>query len=1161
MTKLFKTCKALKFHCVRKILLIMKLTGVLLLIGLLQVSAEGLSQNNRVNLDMENVPLVEFILAIENQTDYRFVYLNETIQNKLITVKSKNTSVTELLDRSFSEAGINYKLINKDLIVITSNEIASTLQQHVVSGTVTDENGDPIPGTNVTIKGTNIGGITNPEGIFSIEVADPSTAILIFSFVGYQTQEIAVGDQTEINVSLVMGILGLDEVVMIGYGTRLREALTGSVSTMSGADMEISNATSALGRIQGQVSGVTVTTANTPGGFATLRVRGLGTINDSRPLYIIDGVPADPGNELNPNDIESISVLKDASSAAIYGTRGANGVIIITTKRGREGQKRTSFTARLGITQAVNQYDMLNVSEYGEMLWLEARNRGYTPGVDWSHAQYGDGTQPRIPDYILPAGAMSGDPGVNPDLYSYPDYMIIEANKEGTDWFDEIYRNGIFQEYDLSITGGGDKVTYAFSGGYLNEEGSMIHTGFKRFSFRNNIDARLNDRFRAGQSLQVFYTNRYGDLTDNYDEAPISRAFQSQAIIPVYDIMGNFAGSRGIGMGGSQNPVAMLTRAKNNNNKNFRILGNVFGEANIIEGLTFKSLLGYDYRQENSKYMRLANPEAAMAETIDRLTQGTNYSFQWNWANTLDYSTTIADVHRLHVIIGTEAITNSYHYMDAGRSMYFSNDPNYMQLSSGEINQINSGSSSEWSLFSVFGRANYDLLGRYFLEATVRRDGSSRFGPENRYATFPAVSFAWAVSQEDFMAGTRNWLNFLKLRVGWGRSGNDRIGNYNVFSTYQTHSSRSAYALDGSNTSTSVGFQPSAMGNPDVTWETTESINLGLDFTVLNNSLKLSVDGWQRNTTDMLYRLSVPEVMGLATPPYVNIGEMKNTGFDFELGYNNTAMGDKFRYSVTATISRYVNEIMKLSNDVEEEIIMGGFRSFNYTRAIVGTSFPEFYGYIVDGFFQTQAEADAHPAFGTYNQPGHFKYRDLNDDGVIDSNDMTYIGSPHPDFTGGMNIDLGYGNFDLNMFFYGSYGNDMINLVSRWTEFGLLGTNLSKDALYETWGSPYLDSNEDATLPIFDLSDGSQQPSTHFVEDGSFLRLKVLQLSYSLPQTVSSRLGMNNLQIYFKVTNLFTLTKYSGLDPELHETSNRMGLDQGAWPTPRQFMFGITLGL
>jgi len=1162
MNKLFRMYKALKFHCVRKILRIMKLTGVLMLISLLQVSAIGLSQ--RVSLEMENVSIEEFIVAIENQTDYRFVYLNETIQDKLITVKVKNTTVPKLLDIYFSEAGINYRIINNDLVVLTSkesSEITSRLQQYVVRGTVTDENGDPVPGTNVTIKGTNIGTVTDPEGLFSIEVADPATAVLVFSFVGYQTQEVVIGNQTEINVTLELGILGMDEVVMVGYGTRLREALTGSVSTMSGEDMGISTTSSALGRIQGQVSGVTITSANTPGGFATIRVRGLGTINDNQPLYIIDGVPADPGNELNPNDIESISVLKDASSAAIYGTRGANGVIIITTKSGRANQKHTTFNARVGITSAVNQYDMLGVSEFGEMLWLEARNRGYTPGVDWSHLQYGDGTEPRIPDYILPAGAMSGDPGVNPDLYSYPDYMIIEANKKGTDWFDEIYRNGIIQEYDLSLTGGGDKVTYAFSGGYLNEEGSMIHTGFERFSFRNNITAKLNNWFSVGQSLKAFYTNRHGDLTDNYDEAPISRAFQSQAIIPVYDIMGNFAGSRGLGMGGSQNPVAMLTRAKNNYSKNFRLLGNVYGEANIIEGLSFKSFLGYDYRQENFKNMRLANPEAAMAEMIDRLTQGTNYSFQWNWANTLEYDIMLAEVHSVHVILGTEAIANSYSFMDAGRSQYFSTDPNYMQLSSGEINQINSGSGSEWSIFSIFGRANYDLLGRYFLEVTIRRDGSSRFGPENRYATFPSASFAWAISQENFMAGTRNWLDFLKLRLGWGRSGNDRIGNYNVYSTYSTHNSRAAYALDGSNTATSVGFQPSTMGNPDVTWETTETFNLGLDFTVLNNSLALSIDGWQRNTSDMLYRLSVPQVMGMATPPYVNIGEMKNTGFDLELGYNNTAFGGKFRYGVTATISRYVNEITKLSNDVEEEIIMGGFRSFNYTRASVGTSFPEFYGYKVDGIFQTQEEADAHPAFGTYNQPGHFKYRDLNKDGVINSEDMTYIGSPHPDFIGGLNIDLGYGNFDLNMFFYGSYGNEMINLVRRWTEFGLLGCNLDKDALYETWGSPYLDSNEDATLPIFDLSDGSQQPSTHFVEDGSFLRLKALQLSYSLPRTVYSRIGMNNIKIYFKVTNLFTLTKYSGLDPELHETPGRMGLDQGAWPTPRQFIFGLTLGL
>ncbi len=1047
------------------------------------------------------------------------------------------------------------------LLVLMLCAFQLSAQDHQITGTISDNEGVTLPGVNVLVEGTTIGTITDAEGRYSLTAPSPNS-ILIISYVGYTRVRVPIEGRAVVDVELAPEFRAIDEIVVVGYGTRMREELTGSVSTMSGDKMEISTAPSAIGRLQGQVSGVTVTTANTPGGDATVRVRGLGTINDNNPLYIIDGVPSGPGNNLNPNDIESISILKDASSAAIYGTRGANGVIIITTKRGREGQRPTvNFNVRTGITQAINQYDLLNTEEYGEMLWIEARNRGLTPGDDFSHPQYGDGTEPRIPDYILPAGAMSGDPGVNPALYSYPDYQIFEANKVGTDWYDEIYRNALYQEYDLSVTGGGENVTYAFSGSYMHDEGMLINTGFERFTFRNNADAKFTDWFRAGQSLQVFYTSNYGNLGDNSEGTVISQAYRSQPIIPVYDIEGNFAGSKAPGMGNSANPVAQLERAKYNGGDWFRMLGNVFGEATLMEGLTFRSLLGYNYGQWNGWGRGLRNPEHSEPASTDSYSRSNNYSLQWNWSNTLNYQTTIGNDHRINVILGSEAIENNYKWMNAGRVNYFNTSPEYMQLSSGESNQTNSGSGSEWSLFSVFGRVNYDLMGRYLFEATIRRDGSSRFGPDNRYANFPAASFAWALSQEDFMAGTRGWLDFAKIRLGWGISGNDRIGNYNIFSTYGSHLHHAAYAIDGSNTSAAIGFQPAAVGNPNVTWETTETVNLGLDMTMLNSTVNLGIDLWQRYTTDMLYRLSVPQVMGVATQPFVNIGEMKNTGFDIELGYNNTAMGGEFRYAISGTLSRYKNEIMKLSEDVEEEIITGGLRQMNYSRATVGTAFPEFYGYVVEGIFQTQAEADAHPAFGDYNAPGRFKYKDTNGDGVITPADMEYIGSPHPDFTGGLNIDLGYGNFDLNMFFYGSYGNDMINYVRRWIDFGMFNGGKSKDALYNSWGSPYLDSNADAKLPIHDLSDGSQQPSTHFVEDGSFLRMKNLRLSYSIPQSVLNRMQIQNVRIYGQVTNLFTLTNYSGLDPELNSSGTYMGLDQGAWPTPRQIMFGVSLGL
>ncbi len=1045
--------------------------------------------------------------------------------------------------------------------------------QQQVSGKVTDQDGAAVPGVTIVAKGTTVGTITNVDGEYQLTVP-AQTNTLVFSYIGMLTQEIEVGSQSTINVTLRPDVIGVDEVVVVGYGTRLKEELTGAVSSVSEEALEVSTAPSVVSRLQGQMSGVTVTSSNRPGGDATIRIRGIGTINDPNPLYIIDGVPAGPGNNINPSDIESISVLKDASSAAIYGTRGANGVVIITTKHGRLNQQPTiNFTAKTGVSQAVNQYDLLNTQEYADALWMSFDNRG----MAYSHAQYGTGSSPVIPDYILPAGAKEGDASVNPSLYNYPDYQIFKANKQGTDWYDEIYRNGIVQEYDLSVRGGANNATYAFSGNYLDEDGILEHTNFKRYTFRMNSDAKFNNWFRAGENLQVIYIDEHGNLSDNGEGTPVSFAYRAQPIIPVYDIGGNFAGSRAPEMGNTSNPVAMLYRDRNNNGKWARVLGSAFAEITFFEGLTLKSLFGYNFGQWNYKGYIIPNYEHSEPNRVNGLDVNSNYSLQWNWSNTLNFNKTFADIHRFNIVLGTEAIDNRYQSLNASRRNYFSMDPDYMQLDSGESNKENSGNGSEWSLFSVFGRINYDLMQKYFFEATVRRDGSSRFSEANRYGTFPAASVAWAMSQEGFMAGTRDWLDLLKVRVGWGVSGNDRIGNYNSYTTYRTDSYRSSYALDGSNTGAISGFMPNALGNEDVTWETTETIDVGLDGTLLDNSLTFSVDVWQRNTYDMLYRLQIPQVMGDATAPFVNIAEMKNTGFDFELGYANSALNGNFTYSARLTLSHYSNEITKLSEDVEEYISGANERQKEYTRATVGTSFPEFYGYEVVGIFQDQAEADAWPTAigdeGTYNQPGHFKYKDQltvdtngdgvpdETDGVINAEDRTYIGNPHPDFTGGLNIDLGYGNFDLNLFFYGSYGNDVTNYVTRWIDYGMFNGGLSKDALYNSWGSPYLDNNANAKLPILDFDDTSQEPSSAFIEDGSYLRLKSLRLGYTFPKSILERAQIKSLRIYGQVTNLFTITNYSGLDPEVNASGTYMGMDLGAWPTPRQIMFGINLGL
>ncbi len=1048
------------------------------------------------------------------------------------------------------------------LAIFMAFSLSSFAQQKSIQGKVTDNNGSGIPGATIVVKGTTVGTVTNLDGVYQLDVP-ASAGVLTYSYIGMKLQDVTIGSQTVINVMLEPEMFDVDEVVVVGYGTRMKEELTGAVSTVNAEKMQISTAPSVVSRLQGQVSGVTVTSSNRPGGDATIRIRGIGTINNSNPLYIIDGVPAGPGNNISPNDIESISILKDAASAAIYGTRGANGVIIITTKKGKDNQQPSiSFSARTGMTQASNQYDMLNTAEYGEALWLSYANRNMTP----AHAQYGKGASPVIPDYILPAGAKEGDASVNPALYKYPNMQIFKANKQGTDWYDEIYRNGIVQEYDMNISGGGKNGTYAFSGNYLDEDGFLIHTNFKRYTFRMNSDAKFNDWFKAGETLQVVYIDEHGRFTDNAEDSPLSDAYRMQPIIPVYDIMGNFAGTRAPEMGNGFNPVARLDRAKNDNGKWNRIMGSFYGEVTFMKGLSFKSLLGYNWGQWNYKGHNLPSWEFSEPQTVNSLNVDSNYSLQWNWTNTVNYSATFAEIHKLNVVLGTEAIENKYQEMNASRSQYFSEDPGYMQLNSGEINKDNNGYGSEWSLFSQFGRVNYDLMGKYFLEATVRRDGSSRFSEANRYGVFPAVSAAWALTQENFMAGTQGWLDMLKLRVGYGHSGNDRIGDYNSYTTYASNNYTAAYALTGSNTTAITGFQPSALGNENVTWETTKTLNLGVDATLLDKTLTFAFDIWNRNTSDMLVQEPIPNVLGLATAPYVNIGEMKNVGFDIELGYNNTALNGKLRYNIMATASHYQNEITKLFGDPKQTVDAGDNRQMTYTRYAIGSEFPEFFGFIVDGIIQTDAEANAAPKYGDdYTKPGHFKFRDISGpdgtpDGQITSDDRTFIGSPHPELTGGLNIDLAYSNFDLNLFFYGSYGNEVVNYVKRWIDYGMFNGGLSARALYESWGSKYIDK-ADATLPMLDYETGSQQPSTAFLEDGSFIRLKSLRLGYTVPSTLLSKAQIKGLRLYAQMTNLFTLTKYTGLDPEINASGDMMGLDRGAWPTPQQIMFGINLDL
>ena len=1038
------------------------------------------------------------------------------------------------------------------------------MQQKRITGRVTDNAGAPLPGVNILEKGTINGAITDGEGRYALTVAGPSS-VLTFSFIGYTAQDVAVGSLNTVDVVLAEMLSALDEIVVVGYSTQARKSLTGSVSQVGAAELSESAATNPITRLQGKIAGVTILNQHTPGEGSTIRIRGMTTINDANPLYVVDGVP---GGSYAPNDVETITILKDAAAQSIYGARAANGVVLITTKSGKKNQKvQMNVNVRQGFTTPGKFYDLLNTQEWADMLWLQAKNANIE---GFSHTQFGSGATPVIPDYIFPTGAMNGDPRADMSLYDNKmavedgdDTYLITKTSPGTDFFGETTRNAAYKEYTLDIAGGSQNATYAFMLGYTDEEGIFNYTGYDRYNFRANIGASPAKWVDIGTNLGIQYSTDRGSQSDNSESSLISWCYRMPVAVPIYDESGKtFAGSRASAMGNSQSAAHLSYFNQWDKTSRMTVSGNAFAKFNILKGLSAKSLIGINHYGYNSEDFNFVEVAAAERGTYDGFSKSNGSGLDWTWTNTIEYGLVTGD-HDIKLIAGTEAYDNSSTYLNASRSQYPFKDVDYITLDTGLRSIGNDDDNSAYSLFSIFGRANYTYADKYMVEAVVRRDGSSRFGTE-KYGIFPAFSVGWRMTEEAFMASTKQWLNELKIRAGWGAVGNDRMGNYNSYTQFAYSEGNASYGMTGSNNAMSnTGFYQSTFGNTDVRWESTTTTNLGIDASLLNH-WTIVFDVWQRKTSDMLYRKQLPIVLGTATRPSINIGEMKNTGFDLELGYSNTAMNGDFYYGADFVFSHYKNELTKLT-DVEADFYQGsGYREKYYTRTQTGHAFPEFFGYIVEGIFQSDEEAAAWtPAFGangTYNKAGHFKYRDVDGSGYIDAADRTYIGSPHPDFTAGLSLNVGYKGLTLMTTLYASVGNELINYVSRFIDYTQFVSGKSTRRLYESWGSPYLANNADATMPIIYANDTPhQEPSTAFLEDGSFLRMKTLRVGYDLNRILNNK--FSSLQIYFQGSNLFTLTNYSGLDPEISGAGINMGIDSGAWPTRRQFLFGISLGL
>ncbi|WP_308427460.1 SusC/RagA family TonB-linked outer membrane protein [Arenibacter certesii] len=967
----------------------------------------------------------------------------------------------------------------------------------------------------------------------------------------------------------------LEEIVVVGYGTQRKQDLTGAVSVVKTEDLAKQPSGQVTSQLQGRASGVTITGGGQPGEAPQIKIRGSNTFGNNSPLYVVDGIPTDNINDLNPNDVASMQVLKDAGSASIYGSRAANGVIVITTKRGK-GKMKVTYDAYYG-TQMVksgNPWNILSSQEMADLTFMALRNTN--PGDPINHSQYGNGASPVLPNYIAPVGADTVDEAlynVNPyytnssDLNNF--YRIVEANKEGTNWFQEIFSPASITSHNLSVSNGSEKGSYLFSLNYFDQEGTLKNTYLKRYTMRSNTVFNISDNLRVGQNLS-FSVRENPQISALTEGSAIGMAIRQQPIIPVRDIKGNFAGSFGSDLGNARNPVAQLDRIRNNRGVSNRIFGNIFAELDFLENFTLRTSYGGQYFSNSFNSFSYPEYENAENNSVNSYTEGANTRYNFTWTNTLQYTNTFNDIHNVNVLIGTEAYQNRERQVGGTMQSYFSFDPNYVTLETGSGTQTNYSWKRQDALSSLIGRLDYNFDDKYLLSATIRRDGSSRF-LNNQYGWFPAVSAGWNIGNENFMPEL-DWLNDLKIRGGYGVMGNQlNVDPANSFTTFGGNQQSSYYGISGGNQSIAEGFQQTRLGNPDAKWEKNTNSNIGLDASLFNNSVQLSVDYYNKEIKDLLFNPNLPATVGNATVPFVNVAEMANSGLDMDVStfFNLT---DDLRLNTTVTLTTYKNEIKKIADGYAYFDREGRrFNGSTIIRNAVGHSVSEFYGYKIAGFWNSadeiaNANADAVAVTGNPNATyqsdvavGRFRYEDIDGDGRITADDRTFIGNPNPDFTYGLNLELIYKNWDLSMFLYGTQGNDIWNNVKWWTDFYSSFTGAkSHTALYDSW-TP---QNMNATAPIqettgsFSLAD---VPNSYFVEDGSYLRAKHIQLGYTFPSDVMNKYSISKLRLYAQMVNAFTITSYSGLDPEISGGTVNFGIDEGAYPNQRQLLFGVNV--
>lgn len=1098
----------------KQIFRIMRISTFLLMVCVFcSYAGNAHSQNAKVSIRMNNVKLDKILNEIENQTDYLFIYNNQVDINKITSVKVKNEAVAQVLDRILSGTGINYELEGTHIILTTEaiKDLHAQQQAKTVTGTVTDVSGEPIIGANIRIKGTTTGTITDIDGNFSIK-AEPQSVIEV-SYIGYLTQETVINNQKSIRFLLKEDTKTLDEVVVIGYGVQKKADLTGSVANINTEKLNTQSNANIGQALQGKIAGVDIVSqGGAPGSGTRIMVRGIGTLNNASPLYIVDGMYMNSIDHINPNDIASIDVLKDASSAAIYGSRAANGVIIVTTKEGSntEGKPIIDLSVNLGISTASKFLDMLDAKGWAEVTTI-ARQAIGKPALDMAT-----------------------------DL----------ANKPDNDWQNIMFRPALMQNYNLSVKGGGKYSTYYTGLGYFNQDGIVKGTNYQRYNIQSKNDYKRGI-FSAGTNLIISFSHDK-PLHQELRGGMIGTILQSVPTLEKYDDTreGGYGGTYG-DVVNIPHPLAIIDdNIMDRYNENVKIFANLYAQIELFKGLKYKLNLTPDFSFERYKNYLNKYDFGLATNSITQLTERQRRRRNILVENLLTFDRTFGE-HKISALAGYTYQDSRFRHIQA----YGEGLPQGLEeIDAATTNRSNEGNSWRSVLTSILGRVFYSYQNKYLFTATIRRDGSSKFGKNNRYGYFPSFSLGWNVAEEKFMENV-HWLDQLKLRGGYGVLGNQEIDNYQYSSTITT-----GINYPDGNGGLLQGAFPKNFANPDIKWEETAMTNVGIDFMAFNNRLSLTADYYVKNTKDILLTVPIPISSGGANDPIRNAGKIRNNGFEFNLGWMDQPNPD-ISYGINLIGSFNKNKVIAMGS--ESGSIKGGSTNQNITTSETKAGYPIGGYWLIStaGYFNSQEEVDAYAKDGKKIQPaaepGDIKFVDANNDGVINDDDRVFQGSPFPDFTFALNGNMRYKNFDLSIGLQGVLGNKIYNATRQTLEDVTKGSNFLASCL-DYW-TP---ENKNASHPRLTWDDpnrNTRAESDRYLENGSYLRLRSVQLGYTFPQTWFKG-AIQHARVYINAENLFTITSYSGYSPDVNaDNANYRGFDNFIYPTNRTFMLGLNV--